>query len=330
MEKISVIVPVYNTERYLEECVQSILSQTYSEIEVILVDDGSTDGSGVICDCFAAKDHRVKVYHRENRGVSAARNFGVDAAAGQWIAFVDADDTIHPQYLELLLAGVHQLNCVVSICGYQTFSGDMLVPEISVPDKLIFEQISRHDALALLNQWCSEQAMEMIIPWNKLYSRELFQTAKFPENVRHEDEFFAHRLLNQCNHVAKLRIPLYNYRIHGNSFMSGADGPKGFSHLVLLDALIERIAFYQQHEPSLVTGAVHHLLRECNSFYNEYSQFHEPIYREKQRWLVQTYRKVYLKYFGRISIQERAKGALFAFCPEVYHKISLQRWNQQI
>lgn len=329
METISVIVPVYNTEKYLDECVQSILNQTYSAIELILVDDGSTDGSGEICDCFAAKDRRVKVHHRENQGVSAARNFGTSVAVGQWVAFVDSDDTVHPQYLEVLLAGVQQTSCAVSICGYQTYAEGNEAPSVCVPEKLEFEKLSRHEVLSILNEWRSEQAVGMVTPWNKLYRRELLQIAKFPEGVRHEDEFFAHRLLNQCEKAAFLWLPLYNYRINEHGFMGNVDAQKTFAHLVLFDALMERIDFFQEHEPSLVTGAMHRLLRECNSFYDEYSQFDEPVYREKQRWLVQTYRKAYLKYFGRISMQERAKGALFAIFPEIYHKISLKRWNRQ-
>ena len=122
--KISVIVPVYKAEKYIEACVQSILSQTYDDFELILINDGSPDASGTICDALAAGDHRIRVIHKENGGAATARNAGLDAARGDYIAFVDGDDLIHPQYLELLLAMLQKDKADVAWCHYDFFTDE--------------------------------------------------------------------------------------------------------------------------------------------------------------------------------------------------------------
>ena len=118
MPQISVIIPVYKVEQFLGDCIKSILSQTFSNYEIILVDDGSPDNSGKLCDEFAAGDSRIKVVHKENGGVSSARNKGIEIAEGEWICFVDSDDWVEPDYLEVMFKTAIENNADVSVCGF--------------------------------------------------------------------------------------------------------------------------------------------------------------------------------------------------------------------
>lgn len=324
MEKISVIVPVYNTERYLEECVQSILNQTYSEIEVILVDDGSTDGSGEICDRFAAKDQRVKVIHQKNSGLSGARNSGLDVCSGLYITFVDADDALDRCFLEVLYRNITDNNCDIAICSYQLYYGDNKT-ETSESSVQLY---NRMDCFRMLNGWRDPVVTSFIVAWAKLYRGSLWKEIRFPLGTWHEDEFVAHVIFNQVSNIVWTDMPLYLYRQHELSF-SGS-GMKNPSHDALFLALSERCIFYEEHAPELVNGAVHHLLRECNSFYDVYAQDRDEIAIKKRRWLVKVYRDVYCRTFGKLSANERVKGSLFIVCPRVYHCMSLLKGSQQI
>lgn len=323
METISVIVPVYNAERYLEECVSSILAQTYSEIEVVLVDDGSTDRSPEICDIFGANDARVKVIHQENRGLSGARNRGIEECTGSFLTFVDADDLIDAHFLEILHRLLTEQKCEIAIGSFQLYYGG----ERNTLAEGSEQRYSRRDSLQMLNGWRDRKVTSFITAWGKLYRRELWNGIRFPLGVWHEDEFAAHHILNRVTAVIWTERELYYYRQHDSAFSSrGMQNP---AHDTLFRALEERCVCYQEWEPDLVDGAVHHLLRECNSFYDEYSRLNGPTSQEKRRWLVQVYRKSYFRFFRYISMQERAKGAVFAFFPRLYHFISLQKWNRQ-
>lgn len=324
METISVIVPVYNAEKYLSQCIESILNQTYRDFELLLINDGSTDGSLEICERYRAQDERVRVISQENRGVSVARNRGIERSLGNYLCFVDADDLVHPKYLEILLGGIRAMNAELSVCAYCRFeNGASLNFEEA---HTAYERLERRQALVLLNQWRTPEALEMVIPCNKMYHRSIFSDLRFPEGVRHEDEFIAHKILNRCKAIVKNESALYLYRANDESYMKD---PMSFDHLILFRALAERIAFYDTHAPELVCGAVHHVLRECNSFYDEYLNYSDAVHREKRKWLVQAYRKEYVRYFCKMDHRERLKGALFILLPKAYHLLAEKKWKAQ-
>lgn len=328
MAEISVIVPVYNCEKYLPECVRSILNQSERDFELLLVDDGSTDQSPKICDAIAAQDCRVRVIHQRNCGVSCARNRGIEEASGTFIAFVDADDVIHPQYLELLLKGIRQSGTMLSICTFQSFPHDGQMPIESVAQPAV-RYMTRRELLALLNDWCNVEALSMVIPCVKLYRAELLREIRFPEGIRHEDEFFAHHILAKCEEAVFLDIPLYGYRQNPDSYMNRNVGNVDFSHLSRVDALVERIALYKNIEPTLVSGAVHHLLRECNSFYDLYGGENRKKCTVQRKWLVDTYRRAYRQYFSMLDRNERLKGGLFALFPECYRLLAKRKYHSE-
>ena len=161
---ISVIVPVYRVEEYLERCVKSILSQTYKNLEVILVDDGSPDQCPAICDAWAEKDARVKVIHQENKGLSGARNAGIDAASGEYLAFVDSDDYVSPHFIEELYQLLQDTGCAIGQCRFSYVKGDGLVEE---GDSAFC--IYRGESLMEQLYGPEEKATYFVVAWNKLY-----------------------------------------------------------------------------------------------------------------------------------------------------------------
>ncbi len=194
MCEISIIVPVYKVEEYLEKCVDSILAQTFTDIEVILVDDGSPDRSGVICDEYAAKDPRVKVIHKENGGLSSARNAGIEVAKGRYLGFVDSDDYIAPDMYQLLYEDITREQADLAICGiYDVYEG-----KEPIQKPVIKKTTSAAEALLVILQGniISVHAV------NKLYKRELFNRIRYPEGKYHEDSYIIVDLLDQCQKVA--------------------------------------------------------------------------------------------------------------------------------
>lgn len=210
---ISVVVPIYNVEQYLERCVNSILQQTYQNLEIILVDDGSPDNSGAICDSYSFLDQRIKVIHRRNGGLSDARNVGLDMASGEFIAFVDSDDTIMPEMIEKLFQRIDIDQSDMSFCGYRQVNqdGDIL-SEVVLPDNVLtgFEALkSSYEDIGVL----------YTLAWNKLYKKHLFQGIRFPVGKYHEDEFTTYKIIDQCVKISIVREALYLYYQRDNSIM---------------------------------------------------------------------------------------------------------------
>ena len=208
MPQISVIVPVYKVEPYLRRCVDSILGQTYTDFELILVDDGSPDNCPAICDEYEEKDSRVHVIHQENGGLSAARNAGIDWAFAnsdsRWLSFIDSDDWVHPEYLERLLNAALENACAVSICGYAQTEGE---------DPVI-EPANLSPTLWSTEDFFVEHNVNAIIAWGKLYRKECFETIRYPLGKLHEDEFTTYKILFAFETVAVISAPLYAYYIN--------------------------------------------------------------------------------------------------------------------
>lgn len=214
MPEISVIVPVYKVENYLECCVRSLQNQTFRDIEIILVDDGSPDNCGVLCDTMANGDDRIRVIHQDNKGVSAARNKGIELSQGQYICFVDSDDVLNPNYCQTLLDLLRETDCDFSACATWRFRNWEDVPEF--PSGKIGTEYSNIDFLLGQIERKSE-----IGPWNKMFKKKALEKIRFKENCRYEDVIFSVDLARYLtNGVIYTDDVLYYYRMQPNGFMA--------------------------------------------------------------------------------------------------------------
>ncbi len=236
MPSVSVIVPVYKVEPYLHRCVDSILAQTFTDFELILVDDGSPDNCGAICDEYAAQDSRIHVIHQQNGGLSAARNTGIDWAFAnsdnQWLTFIDSDDWVHPEYLERLVQTAHKYNVAVSVCLYTraTSTGEFL-------DHFSFsqsDQLFSFDEYFAVTGW----GYTPYIACAKLIRKDCLQDLRFPVNRVSEDLFTTHKILYHSSFIARVNIPLYYYFLSNNSIMRSTWTPKRLDEVLASERLI--------------------------------------------------------------------------------------------
>ena len=235
MKKISVIVPVYKVEKYLNKCVDSILVQTYDNFELILVDDGSPDNCGQICDEYAQKDSRVKVIHKENGGLSSARNAGLDVATGDYIGFVDSDDYISPVMYEKLLKASDENDADLVICGVEKVDeyGNAITDQCN---ELASGVISKKEAF---NIWFC------VTVWNRIYKANVFKNIRFPLGKLHEDEFVAHLVYENSSKIYFIPDKLYFYLQRTDSIMGATEDVR---HLDAVEAFLKRAKYYKNKD----------------------------------------------------------------------------------
>jgi glycosyltransferase involved in cell wall biosynthesis len=269
-ELISIIVPIYNVEKYLRRCIESVIRQSHTNFELILVDDGSPDTSGAICDEFAARDDRIVVVHQVNTGLSDARNLGITLAKGEYITFIDSDDWIHEDYLRHLHNVLLNTNCGISCCGHLRVSGDL---SLWRPEKDEIRILSNEEAIAEL---FTVNHVQAVVAWGKLYRATLFEGIRYPPRKLHEDQFTTFRLLYKAGTVAFGQMPYYFYFQHPDSLIG-----KGFR----IEKRLAAVEAYTQRGDFLAEVGFHDLAAE-------------------------TYREVFLTSFNIIdkldSVQNRA------------------------
>ena len=241
MAEVSIIVPVYQVENYIRQCIDSILVQTFTDFELILVDDGSKDKSGQICDEYAVLDQRVKVIHKENGGLSDARNCGMDQAVGNYFMFVDSDDYIAPTMLEYLYKALMNKEADIAVCNFLHFFEE--------DRKRDFSTNIQSEVLSGAEIFYSRKNERVYgiwtVAWNKLYKRETLGNVRFRFGKYHEDEFWANDIYQMDIKVVTIPECLYYYRQRDNSIMGRKNIKRDFD---ILEALQERIAVYFMDE----------------------------------------------------------------------------------
>lgn len=228
---ISVIVPVYNVEKYLARCIESILNQSYINLEIILVDDGSTDSSGKICDEYAADDKRIYVIHKENGGQSTARNAALDCAKGEYITFVDSDDYIHTDFIKIMYETIIAYDGDIVQCDYIRGTEDVF-PNIPMSGKC--KLIDVYTALSSF--------IYKVIPCAKLYKKSAIGMIRFPEGKINEDDATYYKFAYNCKRICILENRMYYYYMSPNSTMRNNDKPR----LDFLSIYEERISFFKE------------------------------------------------------------------------------------
>lgn len=214
MEKISVIVPVYKVEQYLDRCVESIAGQTYRNLEIILVDDGSPDSCPFLCDNWASKDERIKVIHKANGGLSDARNAGLKIATGKYVSFVDSDDWLMPGFFEIMMSVLEETNSDIVECGasYIDERGNQLRCRSIEKER---EELNRVMAIKRL---LKEDGVYQTV-WNKIYRREVIGDITFEKGKLHEDDYWTYQIFDRASKVTVINQPLYCYFQRSDSIM---------------------------------------------------------------------------------------------------------------
>lgn len=235
MPKVSVIVPVYNVEQFIRRCIDSILRQTFTDYELFLIDDGSTDSSGLICDAYAEQDKRIRVIHQENQGQAAARNHGVAAANGEWVCFIDSDDEVHAQMLELLYHAITDGHVGISMCSVA--EGDSVPESFSSPrgEKYAVHTVDQ-DYLDMLYDQGGHRCW---IVCGKLIRTEIVRNIPFTAGRIYEDNAVACRWLYEAKKVADIDEQLYYYRVNPNGTTKSAFSLKRLDYLWALEEIIK-------------------------------------------------------------------------------------------
>lgn len=325
---ISIVIPVYNVKKYIKKCIESVVNQTYPNLEIILVDDGSNDGSEKICDEYSAKYHNISVIHKKNGGLSSARNAGIDVAKGKYIGFVDSDDFIDERMYEILYKNMIKENADISLCNIYKFKNENEIHKTTQEEKIkTFEGIDIQKNL-------QNNYFVMVVAWNKLYKKDLFKTIKYPDGKIIEDAAIIHYLLAASNKVVMTNLELYYYFQRDNSIMHNSNEKL----LDELDALYDRIKFYEKKGYQNYEFYNYTLKKYIEKFWylfkdiNKYKKYNKRLYKKYFEYLTEILTKV-----KGLSIKEKIKYELFSrfkyifllFCfgikviRKIYRKISM-------
>lgn len=296
--RISVIIPVYKVEPYLDRCVRSIVEQTYQNLEIILVDDGSPDRCPELCDAWAEKDARIQVYHKPNGGLSNARNYGVARSTGEYIAFVDSDDYVAQNYIEYLYTLMIQTGAEMACCNFRKVQGDDADFANQPASKL--EIMNGHNACLAMYQ-----RVELIVAWGKLYRRERVLEHPYPVGRLHEDEAVTYKLLYECSAVAVGNQQLYAYYENSGGIMHNR-GKKNEEDILL--SFRERADFFRQmNDEPLYAYSTHDYLCRLMDFWDKPQ-------REKAAKLLGHY-----LFDSRIFLKSKIKLTYYLIFGKAYH-----------
>lgn len=304
MNLISIIVPVYNVDKYLYDCINSIVNQTYSNLEIILVDDGSTDKSAAICDEFSNKDSRIKVIHKKNQGVAIARNVGLDAAHGEYIGFVDSDDVIKVDMYEFLLNNLLDNDTDISICGIEKVDENLKTLSFMNPDTSFNKVFSKNDAMDSL---CENRVINFSFV-DKIFKRDLFKNLRFRENILFEDMDLMYKIIDRADKIFYSSNPKYFYRIHFGSIIH-----KDFS-IKRLDSIYvykEFLVFIKNSYPNLLDKAKCYFLELCFINLFEILESKSKKFNNEKNKLIVTIKKVYKDVKSSIYFNKKLKLKVF-------------------
>lgn len=316
MKKISVIVPVYNVENYIDKCIKSLLHQSIDDFEILLIDDGSTDNSGAICDEYAKKSDKVKVIHKKNRGLSSARNYGLQIAEGEFVSFVDSDDWIHKDMYLKLYKIAKKYDADIALSGYLKIYDE--TEEINANKDNSVKVFTNIEAL---NNLYNDKYKETVICCNKIFKKSLFDNIRFPMGKIHEDEFTTHKLIYKAKKIAYTNEELYFYRQRPGSIMRSEFNIK---ELDLLDAFKEQNKFMKNiNDKDLYYKSLN---RYLNSLRLIYYKCKENIEDNKDILfsIKKEYGIIYLKNLKnrKIKVSTKINEIIFLINCNIYKKIN--------
>ena len=315
---ISVIVPVYNVEKYLRKSIDSLVSQTYRNLEIILVDDGGTDGCPAICDEYQSKDSRIQVIHKENGGLSDARNVGLRNATGDYIAFFDSDDYLKPDMYERLVKALEESGAEIAVCNFETVTpeGKPIAKRNQhqiIPD----EVITGKEAVCRL---CGANYEYYVTAWNRLYRKEIVKNISFPKGKIHEDEFTAHLFYGKAKKVACVSYAGYCYVVREDSIMTKKYGKRNLDYF---EALSNRILYCMEHQiDEVVLPFTNWMIKDLALAYGKLD-FKEAGTKEKYQSCVKRYFVIYEKVKKRypLSLKNKVLSFVFKLSPAIANRL---------
>lgn len=308
---LTIIVPIYKVEPYLRQCIDSILNQTWEEFELILIDDGSPDKCGEICDEYSQKDQRIKVIHQENKGLSAARNNGVDIARGKYLTFIDSDDWLKPDMYETLITLAETYNTDIAECGYVKAYDNGLVENINFS-----YSIQVIDGITALQDF-HKGIIRRVVVWNKIYRKTLWENIRFPVGKVHEDEFTTYKLYYKADRILQLDAGLMYYRQRPDSFIGKGFEEKKFANF--REAFQEKQEFF--HREGLKSLQDLAGVETTASLMDAYLEMHkQKRLRAKARQIKKQFNRElkYLQQTADVSLKHRALLSLFYISPVLY------------
>lgn len=309
---ISIIIPIYNVEKYLNKCIDSILNQTYSDLEIILVDDGSTDKSSEICEYYKEIDNRIRVIHKKNGGLSEARNVGIDIAKGEYIAFLDSDDWADENLYKRLYQLSQKYSSDISMCSFKWVQNEKEVLN-KIDEEIVYSN------LEALNKIYDKNYTNIIVAWNKLYHRKLFDNLRYPVGKIHEDEFLTPILIHRANKISITNKELIYYRQNSNSITNSKFSVKRLDYIYALE---NRLNYFNQNSlEKLYKKGVWLLMDNIIRFYYIIKNSDIP---EKKQLMKMLKVKLFniINITGGLSSKDKVKIMLFEISPNLFKRIA--------
>ena len=283
MKKISIIIPVYNVEKYLERCLDSVLNQSYKNLEIILINDGSTDNSLDICLKYAKKDNRIKLINQNNSGISEVRNKGLEAAKGEYIAFVDSDDVIDKDMFKTLYNNLLKYDSDISSCNYKIFHNKINFDKEEYYNKIFTKEESLKDII-------SNGVLTNFL-WNKLFKKELFNNIKFPKNMIYEDMYVMPKIIEKTTKIVYTNQILYGYFQRENSYVNSFDEDKNKNYFLVINNVYNDLKKYNFLDKELKNYKVFSIYSaflqaaKSNALYSDFMKEKQKEYKKEFKYL---------------------------------------------
>ena len=310
---ISVIVPVYNNSQYLCHCLDSIKDQTYKNVEIILIDDGSTDNSGMLCDKYSEIDQRFVVVHQENKGVAAARNRALDLANGDYIIQVDSDDYISDDAIESLYKNMEKSGADLCVCNFRLgIDTNFNFAHLCNTNVNVYSGNTRFKKLF------DDKKFHTIGPCGKLYKKELFNDLRYPDGKIHEDEYLAHYIVGRCKKIAYMDDVLYYYVVNNHSITHSNFSMK---RLDAIDALEDRIKYINAIGDTLLTKLCYIDFLKRFQYYYYGVKYNFPEKKDEINKLYAEYRKYYFDSLKYLNLYYRFRFGIFIVMPTLNYII---------
>ena len=312
---ISIVVPIYNVEKYLKRCIDSIINQTYKNIEIILVDDGSTDKGPSICDSYKKKDKRIKVIHKKNGGISDARNEGIKITTGSYLMFIDSDDYIDSNMIEELYKNIIKTKADIVICDFVRFDEEKETFNKYSKKKFIVEEKDKYNYLF------NEYRIPTVVQWNKLFKKEVFKDIEYKKGKINEDEFIVCSELNNAKRISYYLEPFYHYYQRNNSIM-GSYNINRFE--TIFEAYDSQINFFKNKSMDNEIINTKLVMFEAITYFLYMANKSNMTKKSLKKYIKKTKsiaKEVLIKYRSNFSLKKQLRFFVYILSPSIYNYI---------